>query len=192
MDATKSDIKPKAAPAPLREARGVVIGHNVTDAAKTKEAAGYVSSLTVLLDAGSVKVSFMRHDPPPIGAAVVLEYRQESAKGLPVRAHVKSVGDAPSPDDLTKAFEGLRLAAPKAPVKELPLPPVVELAAKGLSLKPGDKVRVAGSKEGVFYTLTCARKDGRVYCSCPAWRFQKAAAPVRECKHTRAAAAGQA
>ena len=32
--------------------------------------------------------------------------------------------------------------------------------------------------------------DGNVYCTCPAWRFQKGVSPIgRQCKHTRAAMA---
>ena len=33
--------------------------------------------------------------------------------------------------------------------------------------------------------------DGNVYCTCPAWRFQKGVSPIgRQCKHTKAAVAG--
>ena len=32
--------------------------------------------------------------------------------------------------------------------------------------------------------------DGNVYCTCPAWRFQKGVSPIgRQCKHTRMAVA---
>jgi hypothetical protein len=32
-------------------------------------------------------------------------------------------------------------------------------------------------------------KDGNVYCSCPAWRFQKVHPHARTCKHIKAAQA---
>ena len=41
----------------------------------------------------------------------------------------------------------------------------------------------AGS--GKSYSLSLG-KDGNVYCSCPAWRFQKTAAGKRTCKHIKA------
>lgn len=39
-----------------------------------------------------------------------------------------------------------------------------------------------------FYTVT-EGNDGVVYCSCPAWKFQRLAAAMRSCKHTKSAAA---
>lgn len=36
------------------------------------------------------------------------------------------------------------------------------------------------------YELRVGAKDGNVYCTCPAWRFQKTAAGKRTCKHIKA------
>lgn len=40
------------------------------------------------------------------------------------------------------------------------------------------------SKSGSTYSLKVGVKDGVVYCTCPAWRFQTGVAPKdRKCKH---------
>lgn len=41
----------------------------------------------------------------------------------------------------------------------------------------------------IVYTIKRGH-DGNVYCSCPAWKFQKLAPKDRTCKHLRALAAG--
>ena len=40
---------------------------------------------------------------------------------------------------------------------------------------------VLGSK-GTIYEIRQSQKDGRVYCSCPAWRFGRG----KDCKHLKA------
>jgi predicted nucleic acid-binding Zn finger protein len=45
------------------------------------------------------------------------------------------------------------------------------------------EIKVAGSN-GNEYTVKQGR-DGVVYCSCPAWKFQRKPAAQRTCKHVR-------
>jgi predicted nucleic acid-binding Zn finger protein len=49
------------------------------------------------------------------------------------------------------------------------------------------ELKIQGSGQ-TAYTVKQG-KDGVVYCSCPAWRFQKVAAAHRSCKHLAKAAA---
>lgn len=47
----------------------------------------------------------------------------------------------------------------------------------------------SASNPEVVYTIKRGT-DGNVYCSCPAWKFQKLSPQLRTCKHLRALAAG--
>jgi len=46
----------------------------------------------------------------------------------------------------------------------------------------------SASNPEVVYTIRRGH-DGNVYCSCPAWKFQKLAPKDRTCKHLRSLAA---
>lgn len=49
-------------------------------------------------------------------------------------------------------------------------------------LEPGQRVQVKGEQD--TYTITRSAKEPRsVYCSCPAWKYQRINPLVRTCKH---------
>lgn len=61
----------------------------------------------------------------------------------------------------------------------------------GYELAPGESVKVKGSldPEGIHTIYTVKRSEkvpNSVYCSCPAWKYQKLHPLVRTCKHCKA------
>lgn len=58
----------------------------------------------------------------------------------------------------------------------------------GIALSPGDKVSVRSSKNTGVYVVTMPKMGNNLYCSCPAWKFQKKPASARTCKHCIAVA----
>ena len=57
-----------------------------------------------------------------------------------------------------------------------------------IALSPGDTVRVRSSTNACVYVVTMPKMGNTVYCSCPAWKFQKKPASARTCKHCIAVA----
>jgi hypothetical protein len=55
-------------------------------------------------------------------------------------------------------------------------------AEGGITLSNGESVFVKGTRE--TYKISRARQGDAVFCSCAAWKFQKANPLCRSCKHT--------
>ena len=54
----------------------------------------------------------------------------------------------------------------------------------GYVLAKGESVIVVSSKDpSIMYKVTRAANSNSIYCSCPAWKFQRLNPAVRTCKH---------
>ena len=54
-----------------------------------------------------------------------------------------------------------------------------------LILKPGQHVVIPSTTEDdTNYVITMSRAGNCVYCSCPAWKYQRLNPLLRKCKHT--------
>jgi hypothetical protein len=83
------------------------------------------------------------------------------------------------------------------PEKQVPVPTVPvnvnmkiltadEVQQQKSTVKPGDKIYIAGSKNNTYYTVTVPKTRGALpYCSCPAWKYQRKNPAERVCKHTQ-------
>lgn len=60
-------------------------------------------------------------------------------------------------------------------------------ALGGYTLFPGEEVQVKGTKPTDIYVVKrSAKVPHSVYCSCPAWKFQRLSPVLRTCKHCQA------
>ena len=195
---------------PVDTAEFVVKGYALTAAAKAKgagsDSSGYVSSLVCACgDGKEFKVAFKGFSPPPIGSHVTLRYSSLTVHGLPKFAVYEGRRDprdmTSRPEDMTSRPEDMTsrprdmtsrprdmTSRPKEPedIKTVPQVPVQSdaKAKGGYVLKNGESVQVASDKDpSLTYTVTRAHKGASVYCSCPAWKFQRLNPAVRTCKH---------
>ena len=56
----------------------------------------------------------------------------------------------------------------------------------GYKLQNGEEVKVASASSGAVYIVKRARAGDSVYCSCPAWKYQRLHPTCRTCKHCTA------
>ncbi len=173
-----------------------VTGHNITDGARIKQENGYCSSVTCTTEAGSFRTVWRKINPPPIGSIVIVEYKNKNARGIPIRARIISFPekDIDICDLLAKCQIGLKkdkvaLSAPAVSLTDVPkdgkiMDSKTPVKSGSLAMKAGEKVYIlASSKEGGYHVVSKPKAGGKVYCSCPAWRFQKLPAAERTCKH---------
>ena len=74
---------------------------------------------------------------------------------------------------------------PKTDITELSYLTMTEyqwIRRGGYVMQRGEKVGVIGSK-GDVYNVIKAKRDDSIYCSCPAWKYQKKHPGFRTCKH---------
>lgn len=184
-----------------------VIGYHCTETAKT-EPEGYVSSLICQREASekTFKVSWKSFSPPAIGSTVRIQYQSTTVNNLPRFAVlVHGVGeDAPRPH--TPPRQGIPPVdrnPPPAPKKKTITATTTTTALErdlttgmlqgdivdwekvgGYALVAGESVWVRSSTTQERYKVTRAASDPMsVYCSCPAWKFQRLTPRVRTCKH---------
>lgn len=53
----------------------------------------------------------------------------------------------------------------------------------GYDLKPGESVMVKGKKDEIYKVTRSKKIPESVYCSCPAWKYQRLNPVIRTCKH---------
>jgi hypothetical protein len=56
----------------------------------------------------------------------------------------------------------------------------------GYELAPGESVKVKGSFDNVYIVKRSQKITNSVYCSCPAWKYQRLNPIYRTCKHCQA------
>lgn len=186
-----------------------VSGHNITPPKNADvRPEGYVSSLTCTIASGTFRVTWRRANAPAIGSIVTVECKVLNGNGIPRHATICSDNLKEPISFLEEAMEKCKIdviADQKPKVKVRPEPTWQTLpkdslifsisalkSTSGLQLKAGDKLFIPASCEtknsdGSDRTLHAVTmpKDGsgKVYCSCPAWRFQKESPSKRTCKH---------
>lgn len=185
--------------------KAVVSAHNV-NAPKhdTKDRPmGYVSSLTCTIDEGSFRVTWKRGNPPTIGSLVTIQYKYLDDKGIPKFATIHSVEPALT---LEAAMEKCKIGLaqdrrhrviPRTTWQTLPkdsrIFSIFALkSTSGLKMDAGDRVYLPASVKperhddsdlGLHAVTMPKDGSGKLYCTCPAWRFQKIAPSNRTCKH---------
>lgn len=198
----------------LEIAEAVITGHSVTEG--KKNTAGWVSSLVCRLSDRSVpgefKVRYQGMGAPAVGTTLILNFQARTKAGLPMNAKYR-VLDAPKEEvkslvQLADKCKNIVKQNVRTPAEQAMLDDIVDTlgeefakktriqepvktieqfkVAKGMRLQPGEHVKVAGSG-GASHTVTMSAK-GNLYCSCPAWKFQKVASELRTCKHCDAVA----
>lgn len=187
------------------QADATITGHNITDSARAKEdkKKGYFSSVTCTVEAGSFRIAWKRAHPPPLGSIITVEYKDLNAKGIPSRARIVRLEPSTSldiADLMAKCQIGLKkdrsalnsptvgLDGGQAPKDGLIFDPTKakELDKKDTlhRLKAGGKIYIpASSKDKGYHVVRMPKSGGKIYCSCPAWKFQKLPAAERTCKH---------
>ena len=185
------------------QADATITGHNITDGARAKEEKGYFSSVTCTVEASSFRIAWKRAHPPPLGSIVTVEYKDLNAKGIPSRARIVRLEPSTSLDIaelMAKCQVGLKkdrsalnsptvgLDGGQAPKDGLIFDPTKakELDKKDTlhRLKAGGKIYIpASSKDKGYHVVRMPKSGGKIYCSCPAWKFQKLPAAERTCKH---------
>lgn len=161
---------------------------------------------------GGVACIFWHARAPAVGTTLILNFQARTKAGLPMNAKYR-VLDAPkeeveslvqsadkcknivdqqvrTPDEQVFIDKMLDILsedfAKKTRIQE-PVKTIEQFkVAKDTRLEPGEHVKVAGSG-GASHTVTMSAK-GNLYCSCPAWKFQKVASELRTCKHCDAVA----
>ena len=185
------------------QADATITGHNITDGARAKHEKDYISSVTCTVEAGSFRIAWKRTHPPPLGSIITVEYKDLNAKGIPSRARIVRLEPSACldiADLMAKCQIGLKrdrsalnspLIGPdggQAPKDGLIIDPTKanELDKKDTRdrLEAGDKIYIpASSKDKGYHILRMPKSGGKIYCSCPAWKFQKLPAAERTCKH---------
>lgn len=185
--------------------KAVVSSHNITTPKddKTDRPIGYVSSLTCTIDEGSFRVTWKRENAPAIGSLVTVEYKYLDSKGIPRFASIRSVEPTLS---LEAAMEKCKIGLaqdrrhqvmPRTTWQTLPKNSRVFSifalkSTTGLRLEAGERVYIPASVKPEkhddsdlgLHAVTMPKNGSRkLYCSCPAWRFQKSSASQRTCKH---------
>lgn len=56
----------------------------------------------------------------------------------------------------------------------------------GYELAPGESVQVKGSEDNIYIVKRSQKIPTSVYCSCPAWKYQRLNPLLRTCKHCQA------
>ena len=198
----------------LETAEAIITGHSVTEG--KKDTVGWVSSLVCRLSdrstPGEFKVRYQGVGAPAVGSILLLNFQARTKAGLPLNAKYR-VLDAPKEEleslvQLAHKCKNIVNQQVRTPAEQAVLDGLVDTLAEelskkariqepvktieqfkvanGMMLKPGEHVKVAGSG-GASHTVTMSAK-GNLYCSCPAWKFQKVASELRTCKHCDAVA----
>jgi DNA ligase 1 len=159
-----------------------VVAHHTTAAKRTESSMGYVSSLVCEHDGKQFKVSVKTYTPPAIGSTVEVRYSQQTTTGLPKYPCLVRKADAgPSKVAEAQAVVAVEVQAPEA------LKTTHEWAGqKGYALANGEKVLVRSDTSDEVYSVARARQGDSVYCSCPAWKYQRSNPRCRTCKHCEA------
>lgn len=144
--------------------QAIVKGHHMSDkAAEQKD--GYVSSLLCALENGAdetrlFKVTFKRTNAPAVGSTIHISHKGFTRKGLPMYPKYEGLVEE-------KDMEG----------KRKPL----------MLLKAGQSIHIESTTQpGTFYAITRSHNGTHVYCSCPAWKYQRLNPLLRTCKHLQA------
>jgi hypothetical protein len=94
--------------------------------------------------------------------------------------------------DSPLTFEEIENLIKKLKELQVPLRPKAKTIVQwteegGYELKNGEGVEVASEKdESVVYVVKRAKQGTSVYCSCPAWKYQRLSPVCRTCKHCTA------
>jgi hypothetical protein len=182
-----------------------ITGYHTTKQAAAQGREGYVSAYVVegaSFDS-SFKVTCKTNDPYPIGTKITIKFNQyHAANYIPkfpsvvgvVRSGsllLDSCGGEGGNNGEEVVIEPVKPIEPRFPPRKAPK----KLPDECLSLldwyknsvecprvlNPSEKVTVIGS-HGDNYIVQCARA-GNVYCTCPAWLWQKEDSAIRTCKH---------
>jgi len=168
----------------------VVVGYFTTKTQSSDN--GYVSSLVCETAEGKTfKVQFKSYNAPAIGTTVVIKYSQTTVTGLPKFPQLVNTSSAVT-KKIVKARKNPKTPkipkTPKVPeIKPLDITNLMSMAqwkAKGgYVLQNAEEVHVKSDRTDEVYVVKRAKQGDSVYCSCPAWKFQKLTPVCRTCKH---------
>jgi hypothetical protein len=106
---------------------------------------------------------------PEVGAKIEVHFTHTKASGCPKYATLRAPKPAEEPEEEdTKTMEQWK-------------------ACGGAKLSAGEFVFVRGSRDPTeVHKVTMDRAGASIYCSCPAWKYQRIAPILRTCKHCEA------
>jgi DNA ligase-1 len=162
-----------------------VVGYYTTPSKKVSEGPDYISSLVCDYNGSEFKLNWRSFIAPKIGTIITIKFSQFTVNGLPKFPIYVAKRDA---RDLKVSSKPRELKEPKVRKSSTTFDkPAVCMEAKDWEvleypLRIGESVGVIGAKD--TWKVTKA-KNGSVYCSCPAWLYQRMPAINRTCKHTR-------
>jgi hypothetical protein len=137
--------------------RAIVKSHYVAKDSKQASVEGYVSSLVVCTDNLEFKVTFKRTDAPVIGSLIQLSHQGFTRRGLP----------------LYPKFDGVIMMGEKETTKK-----------RIISLQPGEAMPIESKTHpGIIYIIIMSHSGKHMYCTCPAWKYQRLNPLLRTCKH---------
>lgn len=145
-----------------------MIGYHVSmKSEQLNEDSGYVSSLVCVLTENKkeFRVVFKSNDPPKVGSIVSIDCNGLSKNGIPLNSR------------LSKS----KTKTQKTQKKEEEQPKTI-IAVNVLG--PGEHCHIQSKTDPKkYYKITRPKNGDSVYCSCPAWKFQRKNPLVRTCKH---------
>lgn len=170
-----------------------MIAHHVTAKMRETAKAGYVSSLTCT---GSPEKSLKQFSivwkkdaAPAVGTVLRVSLTGLTKHGIPTGTSVTQMRKPTDMEDiLSRELSKMNIKSRGVEDALIDVPKwTMEKLAKSapLKLKRGDKMRVPDSRGEGWHTLTVSGA-GKIYCSCPGWRFQKKPTEDRSCKHCQA------